>query len=62
MHPGRPHSYADLPGSGVRWFYIDKLEYFRTAVGGELHGFHESSMIPMRLLLTPHGDRTDLNL
>ena len=31
-------------------------EFFRR------HGFHESSMIPMRLLLTPHGDRTDLNL
>lgn len=31
-------------------------EFFRR------HGFHASSMIPMRLLLTPEGDRTDLNL
>src|ERR671925_2250026 len=30
-------------------------EFFRR------HGFHESSMIPMRLLLTPEGERTDLN-
>ena len=31
-------------------------EFFRR------HGFHASSMIPMRLLLTPEGERTDLNL
>jgi GNAT superfamily N-acetyltransferase len=31
-------------------------EFFRR------EGFTESSMIPMRLLLTPAGDRTDLNL
>jgi len=31
-------------------------EFFRR------HGFHASSMIPMRLLVTPEGERTDLNL
>src|SRR5438132_12293461 len=31
-------------------------EFFRR------HGFHESSMIPMRLLLTPESARPDLNM